>query len=220
MLELSFDLLQTDKQIVELMMHELVHKFNKVLPRMVNNMSNNIRTATFNYFKTTPTYQSLRSGELAGHFGIPANNREYIIDSIIKTVADNMLIEYKPLQYAVGKFRHGIYIRAVRRDMSDVFSLPGATIFSERGDPLPWLEWLLLEGDKIIIREYEIDFNYGKGRSGLAVMDEVDGGVWRVPAEFSGTITNNWLTNTINSQSYLSIIRKIIERELNGNYKL
>jgi len=217
-MKITIDILETDKQIVDLIIKEIVDKFNKILPRIISNISINIKTATFNFLKSTPTYESLVNGELAGHFGLPANNRTYIVDSIIKAVSDNMVIEYKPLRYAVGKFRHGIYIRALKQDMSDVLTLPGGTVFSENGDPIPWLEWLLLEGDKIIIRDYEIDFRYGQGRSGLAVMDETDGGVWRVPAEFSGTITNNWLTQAIKDPRYLSIIKRIIESEINGNY--
>lgn len=213
-MQISFELLHSDKEIVDLIIKEFVNKFNRQLPNIIKKISNDLRIATFNFLKTTPTYESLLSGELAGHFGIPKVNRQYIIDSIIKSVADNMIVDYKPMVYGVGKFRHGIFIRALRKDMGEVLSLPGATIFSEKGDPLPWLDWLLLEGDKIIIREYEIDFRYGQGRSGLAVMDEVDGGVWRVPAEFSGTITNNWLTNAIKSPTYLSIIKKIIEQGL------
>ena len=216
-MKISFELLHTDKEIIDIIIKEFINKFNRELPRIVQNIEQDLKIATFNYLKTTSTYQSLLDGELAGHFGIPSTKRQHIIDSIIKAVSDSMMINYKPIRYSGGKFVHGIDIRGLKSDMSELLILPGATIISEIGDPLPWLEWLLTQGDKIIIREYEIDFRYGQGRSGLAVMDETKGGTWRVPAEFSGTIKYNWLTEALNNQSYFSIIKNIIGQKLNGS---
>lgn len=81
-----------------------------------------------------------------------------------------------------------------------------ATGLTVKGPPLPWLSWLLTEGDNFII----VDFHYSEssiGRSGYAgIMKK--GGRWRVPPEYAGTISDNFLTDIFKE------LGEVIEKKL------
>ena len=69
-----------------------------------------------------------------------------------------------------------------------------------KGTDLNWLEWLLLFGNKTIIRDYVVEFGDNpRSRTGRAVMKGVKSGKWGVPPEFAGTKNNNWITRAIES---------------------
>ncbi|MFO7745709.1 MAG: hypothetical protein R6V36_10040, partial [Psychroflexus sp.] len=174
----------------------------------------NISQVTLHYLRNTPTYTSLLEGELAGHFGIPYQNRVSNVDSILQTIVSNMEVNHKRVTVTAGKFSGGLTVSILIKNFTDILSLPGAVVVTERGDLLEWLNWLLTQGDRIIIRNYEVDIEPGTGRSGLATMIPNDKSSWRVPPEFSGTINNNWLTRTLKSKNYMSAIDQAIQKEL------
>ena len=209
-------LLDTDTKIANDILNELVIILNKHLQNHIKSIEKRIKEATFLYLQSTDTYNSLVYGNLAIHFGIPIPNRQNNIDKIIKAVADGIRVEFKPIKYTAGKFTNGIKIFILRKDLSEVLNLASGIVISERGEALEWLKWLLTKGDTIIIREYDVEFMPGEGRSGGGIMIEDKAGVWRVPPEYSGTLRNNWLTRALNENAtpFLSIIQNIIKSEL------
>jgi hypothetical protein len=92
-------------------------------------------------------------------------------------------------------FEGGITIEAIRADYADVLALPDSTLITpEHGYVLPWLQWLLLEGNKTIIEHFKVQFG-SWGRTGGAIMRK--GGSWHVPPEHAGTINDNFITRAI-----------------------
>jgi len=76
-----------------------------------------------------------------------------------------------------------------------------------KGGTIPWLEWLLLRGDEIIIYDYSVE--YGPyGRSGGARMEP--GGFFRVNPIYSGTADDNFITRII-AQASNDIVKAIEE---------
>ena len=93
---------------------------------------------------------------------------------------------------------------------SDVLGSSAAIQRTKKGQNLEWLDWLLIQGDKIIIKEYEI--SSGEGRAGRFVMKKTVTGKWGVPSTFAGTPNNNWITRAIQSAS--TIIDRTLEEAL------
>jgi len=62
---------------------------------------------------------------------------------------------------------------------------------TKNGADLHWLDWLLTKGDTTIVQGFFYKPS-GKGRSGGGTMQF--GGAFRVPAQFSGTVENNFVT--------------------------
>jgi hypothetical protein len=211
-----FDLVESDVQIAKLMLNEIAIELNRRIPTRMRNISSRVKDATYNFLRTNNTYQSLVSGDLAAHFGIPIGGRRQRIDNIVRAVADRMEVEYTPTRLRNNQYTNGITIKVLLRNLSEVLTLSEGIVLTEKGQTLDWLRWLLTLGDTIIISEYEIQLRPGYGRSGGGIMIADEAGVWRVPPQFSGTITNNWLTRAFNDNisQYLSIIEKILADEL------
>lgn len=214
-LDITIDLLESNKKISNKILRALLEDVNKSFRSIIGKIENRIRAETISYLQGTGTYESLIDGDLAGHFGLVIGARKTHVDAILQVIANNIEVEFKEYRLRADSFVGGIFIRAIIADFSDILDLPQATQFTERFEPLPWLRWLLTAGDRIIIKKYEIRFYPGEGRSGKAIMMEDDAEVWRVPPEYSGTETNNWLTKDILHRDYLSIIDNIVSEEIN-----
>jgi hypothetical protein len=83
------------------------------------------------------------------------------------------------------------------------------------GNIIPWVDWLLLEGDSFIISDYTFSAS-NRGRSGFGIMVEDVGKAWRVPALYSGTLKNNWVTRTLKlyGDEIANHIGDVIEKEI------
>jgi hypothetical protein len=89
-------------------------------------------------------------------------------------------------------------------------------VTDSKGYSLPWLKWLLFEGSKPLIKNYSVKFGSNKrSRTGQAIMISSNKN-WKVPSEFAGTVTNNWITRAIDraSDKILQDIQNIIESNL------
>ena len=70
-------------------------------------------------------------------------------------------------------------------------------VVTRKSVKLHWLAWLLQAGSSMIVSGYEYTPSF-EGRSGGGVM--TGGGVWRVPPEFSGTESDNFITRALNNR--------------------
>ena len=160
----------------------------------------------------TPEYQSLTHGKLRGELGITeADSRaSAIVDTWVNSISVNVKAATKPFLT--------IDIGAIKQDYQDVLSLPVSSYKTEKGEPIPWLSWLLLEGDKRIIRKYEFTGNITRNsRTGQGIMIKKKKAFWQVPPEFSGTSTNNFVTRGL--QDIEAEIDLIVEKAIKGNLK-
>lgn len=215
-LQIKFDIVETDRQIQTLMFQEIAKQLNQRIPKRLNNIDNRLKESTFDFLQTTSTYTSLISGQLAAHFGLPRYDRKIRIDDILSALVNRMEVRYTPIRVRGRKFINGLTFSIVTTNLSEVLTLPEGKILTQKGQVLDWMSWLLTMGDRIIISEYEINLESGKGRSGGGIMIAASGGSWRVPPEFSGTQNDNWFTRSLRSNSYFSIIENIIKHELRG----
>jgi hypothetical protein len=142
----------------------------------------------------TSEYGSLLNGELLGELGIPDVKGR--LEQILETVARSVQVQVIPIRANGTQLNGGMRIYMLQSDFADVLRLPAAEYFSHE-HLIPWLGWLLLEGDRIIIADYEIfrDLNAAqkaRSRTGQALMRPGRG--WRVPPDYSGVADDNFLT--------------------------
>jgi hypothetical protein len=209
---ITFDILETNAELEQLFIQEIAKELNRKIPGRMKSIGQRMRDATVSFIQSTSTYASLVGGTLAFELGIPKGNRKDRIDAVAHAVARNMEIEFIPITTGGKQFRNGIRFRLLMRDLSEVLSLQEAIIFTEKGQQLDWLRWLLTLGDSIIIDEYDVFYSPGRGRSGGAIMLPSNATAWRVPPQYSGTIGDNWLTRALvdNYPAYRSIIETIL----------
>lgn len=215
-IKFSIELLETPDQISKKIIRSIAEEYNIRLQNKAARILGRVRNFTISFFKSTDTYDSLVNGVLAAHFGLPAGSRRTMVDNIIEQIGNSIRINIKPVKQFGKKFRGITTINVLVNDFSDILGMADAIVSTEKGQSLPWLEWLLIKGDVLIISEHQIRLVGGKGRSGMAVMVQDSSSSWRVPPEYSGTIRDNWLTRAIKiyRKSYLNSITNILKQEL------
>ena len=91
-----------------------------------------------------------------------------------------------------------------------------ASSIDPAGYSIPWLDWLLLKNNQILVRNYEVQYtNSNRSRSGMAIMVNSNSN-WRVPPEYAGSITNNWTTRAVDrvESKVYNIIKQHIENNI------
>jgi hypothetical protein len=100
-------------------------------------------------------------------------------------------------------------IGLVKGDYSEVLGVDGGTFTSEKGFDIPWLRWLTLEGDAVLVADHHF-LAKAAGRTRRGVM--VPTGVWRVPAEYAGTADDNWILRALRGIG--ADVTEVIAREV------
>ena len=172
-------------------------ELNSRLIKNRDKIEQRIRKILYRSIKSQPEYKSLLGGQLQSELGVvnTSSKLEELITewlSGIKLTIHKIKIEAKQL---VG----GVSLIISRDNYNNLLSHSAATYYTEKGEEIEWLRWLLLEGDKTIIRQYQIGIDLGNyARTGLGNI-MIRGGRWSVPSEFSGTARNNFLTRALDS---------------------
>ena len=193
---------------------EIANTIKGQVEKIKTTITEGLRAAVRESLMATPEYQSIIQGKLKAQLGIPESDTRIL--SIIDTWVNNISVKVKtgtsPLLL--------IDIGLIRTDYGDVLSLPQATYTyrSKHGQgEIPWLKWLLLEGDKRIITKYEFSSNPRGSRTGMGIMVRKSRGSWQVPPEFSGTSVDNFATRALGNIE--SVIDKIVEKAVKDAFK-
>lgn len=191
---------QLENKISKIMKPVLDRAFRVSAPRIEFKLKTIVKEAILH----CPEYISLTSGQLKGELGLV--DARSALDSIFQVWLDS--IEVKPVSVISVKggtaIAGGLTIQGIRSTKVDVISLDSATYTSENGESVPWLKWLLLAGDAVLLSDHHVSFNLSKteftySRTGLAIMR--DGGTYRIPPQFSGVKEDNFVTRALESIS-------------------
>jgi len=193
---------------------EITNRIKKEADKIKVAITDQLRQMIRESLVATPEYQSIVQGKLRAELGIPNSSARII--SIIDTWVNNIVVTVKSSKSPFLEIKIGM----IQSDYGDVLSLPAAEYAynSQRGGgTIPWLKWLLLEGDKRIVTRYEFSSNPRGSRTGMGIMIAKDRGAWQVPAQFSGTAVNNFATRAFDNIE--NKIDKIVETVIKGRLK-
>jgi hypothetical protein len=185
----------------------LAKEGNKVLSNSARRIEAKVKNIVATALAASPELSSLSSGSLKFDFGLVGDPSPQIIDAIVNSVD----VSITKIRATGRKFSGGVTINIQPSSFSNLLSLSVANQEIESGGSIPWLSWLLTEGDSIIIANFGVEYGAGTGRSGGATMDEKFA-PFKVDAAFSGTVDNNFITRAI--QPYLKQISQIVISEL------
>ena len=147
-----------------------------------------------NWVESQPEISSLYNqapGTLFALLGLRSGDPQKAVKSIIDSVSDSISIKIKPVD---KKLSGGIEFYFQPKDFSNLLSLnEGFVIYG--GGSLHWLDWMLTRGSEIIVANYYYSPEVGLGRSKQGIMEF--GGSFRIPPQFSGTITDNFITRAL-----------------------
>jgi hypothetical protein len=188
---LSIKIIDSIRAIEKNVNKAIADHMNSVMNRKQGEILSEVKTLIPIWIHRQPEISALLSTDpaysLKGQFGIPGETMS-IVNTIIQAVVDATVI--KIVKFSPN-LKGGLELQFQPSNFSNLLSLPqGHTIYN--GGDLHWLDWLLKRGDNIIVTNYQYSPESGIGRSGLGHM--VGGGSFRVPPQFSGTETDNFIT--------------------------
>lgn len=163
--------------------------------------------------RSAPEYESLLSGGLRGQLGVV--DALPVLSAVCRNLAGGVVVTSLGARRAGPAVEGGMRIELLKGDYSEVLTVAGASFQSEGGFAIDWLRWLTLEGDRVIVADYRFSAGFPeRSRTGLGVMARP--GTWRVPPEFSGTASDNWLTRSLGTMGpdVEAILRDEISRSL------
>jgi hypothetical protein len=208
----KFKLLESNSQISQSILNALLPDISDYFKDIIRYLKTNIPPVINNAIINSLEYQSLLNGQLQYEFGIPDSSSK--LAGILDIWSKNIHIIYDSPKISGGKIKGSFSVNMIRLDFSDVLYSDYAIMTDNlRGYSLPWLEWLLLEGNKTIIKNYNVVIGPNKySRTGMAVMRESSKS-WNVPSQFAGTISDNWITRAIDTAEgeIQSVIDKAVE---------
>jgi len=212
-IKLHIGIKESSDEITKRILRGIRDELNPVFPKLVPKIVSRTKVLLFNSITSQPEYESIRSGELRFHLGLP-NGGDRLID-IIEIWINSVEAEFKKFRISSATgLTGGITLIAVRSDYEDVISSNSAVFITEKGEELHWLQWLLNEGSNTIISDYKIQLGPNLGRTGGAIM--VTGAGWSIPGGFTGTPNNNFITRAIANVELdlIQDIRQIMEEAL------
>lgn len=160
-------------------------------------------------------YASLLGGALRYELGIPDAATK--VAGLLDIWSQNIDVNYtQPIVNKSGTISSKFSVSMIKIDFGDVLYTPFAQVYdTERGYNLPWLQWLLLEGNQVLIQDYVVVVGRSpRSRTGMATMREEAGASWSVPMRYAGTMSDNWITRSLSdaSKEIEQFITKVLDR--------
>jgi hypothetical protein len=195
-MNLSLKILETNQIIQKEILQALLPQVDIYMTRIMGNLKEKLPPIVSKAITNRPEYMSLVSGRLRLELGIPDASTK--VSQLIQIWISNIQYTYKKPQISGGAIKSSFSASLIKNDFSDVTNTEAGSVQDNiRGYSLPWLEWLLLDGNRTIVPNQSVVIGpNNSSRTGMAIMRESPGG-WKVPAEFTGTINDNWITRAI-----------------------
>lgn len=214
-MKFSLNLLDKNIDINKLILNNLKHEVEKIMSKALTSIKQDVQNLVKEALIAEPEYTSLKAGTLRAEFGI-ANVED--VDSAVQAMVNTAEISYNPIKINSNGLSGGFVLTMIKSDdINGIIYSDVAIVKDEaRGYNLPWLEWLLLRGNEVIVQNYSVNYTSNpRSRSGLALMIQSNSS-WRVPSNFAGTEADNWTTRAINkiSNKIPQIIQSNIENYL------
>lgn len=171
---------------------EIKNLFQRAKPKI----ESGIKQIVVRALQRSPEIASLKDGTLRLDFGLVVDPS----DDIVYAVANSVNVLFKNFRFYKNSMSNVMSIYIQPSDFNNLLSLAVANVITERGEVLPWLEWLLTAGNAVVIAGYSVEYgNFQTSRTGGAVMEPV--GFFKVDPQFSGTSENNFITRAIEPYS-------------------
>ena len=191
-MSISIELVDSFPKIKADIYKSLAIELNKRMKSKVRRAPRILRDRIKDWMREAVEIQSLLSqgipSSLNATFGLTPGTPAEAVNAIVSTISEAITMEFKPVS---NKLAGSVIFRFQSTDFSELLGLPQGHQFTEMGTDLHWLEWLLVKGDSVIVKGYLYQPS-NSGRSGGGTMDI--GGTFRVPPQYSGTASNNFVT--------------------------
>lgn len=206
-MKINANLLESDADLYKIIKDAVKKEISRYVKSNLSSVHDEIQSLLIDAIKNSPEFISLAAygvGDLAPEFG-------FVRGSSIQSLLLNEIPNHLSIDIDVNN----ISIK-VSFDIPGLASSSIGSYISNSND-VEWLKWLLLSGTTPVISNFQIDYNLSAAekretRSHVAHM--IPGGTWAVPSQFAGTIGDNFITRSIESDSVVSQIERIVTESL------
>ena len=194
---ISLEITTPIKEIIDLINEALAKDINKIYQSNNKRVLSTFKQAVKSWVYAQPEIQSLLVGgqsSLSAMFGLTEQQSNKAIEEIMEAVGNSLVIKIDKLDKRL-KGAIEFYFQPI--DFSNLLTLNSGHTKTLKGLDLHWMDWLLLQGDTVIV----VGYSYvpsDKGISGSGTMEV--GGSFRVPPQFSGTSSNNFITRAFENK--------------------
>jgi len=189
----SIDLLDKQIDIQKKMYKAMASELNKSITKNKRKVASLFKNSVENWIRQSSEMISLSSSgpdTLGAQFGLPRGTNDSVVNDIVDSISDSLVIDFVKIN---RQLKGGVSFSFQTKDFANLLALPSATVITQAGQRLEWLNWLLNLGDTTIVVGFEYTPS-SMGRSGGGTM--TGGGLWRVPPNFSGTQDDNFITRS------------------------
>jgi len=206
---IKVDQSQMNKAVLEATKYTL----NEMLRRAVSGINRDIHSMIDSMINGSFEAKSIVSGELQHQLEI--KNGHEVINDILTILSQSVTCTIVPMTSSSNSLKGGLKITVFKDALEKIINLQSG-IYQTKFNEVPWLRWLLTQGDSIIIFSVHTTANNNTSpansqtnspsQSGIAKLEA--GGGWRIPPQFAGTEDSNWITKTF---APLKIKDRIVE---------
>lgn len=215
MIEITIDLDESILGLETKLLDAVCRHLNGVMQHVRSGVLVGIQDLCDKLIEQTPEFHALINRDLLlGELGVP--DIDHRLTQMLEAVKRGIVAEVVPVRRQGNDIGGGLFIGIIPSELYDILSLPESSYQTEKGQTIPWLEWLTQMGDRIIVWGYDVSFKgtaiKARSRTGLALM--VKGNGWRVPPQFSGVNDDNFFTRAFDVPGVEREIAKIILNEI------
>jgi hypothetical protein len=191
----SLKILESDSQIRSLILNEIKNTLERAINKAIPKIITDIKKLIVSSLKSEPEYTSLTSGQLKAELGIPDTAQ---VDAVINLMVETLSVNKSIIKTNQAGLSGGFILTMLESStLGGVVSSVPAYVKDAKGYSLPWLEWLCLRNNEIIVKDFSVKYGSDpNSRSGMAIMIPSSDS-WRVPPVFVGSKDKNWTTRAI-----------------------
>ena len=208
---ITLKLVESKKVIEQNINVAIAKELNGLVNKKKKTLVAKVKPIIAGWIEEQPEIQDLLSGgqgSLAGMFGIRDNSEKAAVDAIIRAIVAATEIKIEPFDTRLnGK----LMLNFQPSHFSNILGMPEGKVTTEKGVTLEWLSWLLIRGAETVVVGYEY-IPSAHGRSHGGTMGK--GMAFRVPPEFQGTATDNFITRAFSRRE--KDIRDLFAQILGG----
>lgn len=204
---LSIKIVESTSSITKKINQGIANIFNKTLSKQRDAILRQVKPIIHSALIDSPEIRSLSFGELRIDFGLTSDPSQQIANAIVNSLD---VKSQRASATSIG-VKGGLLITMQPIDYNNLFSLPLAEQITEKGESLPWLQWLLTFGQQVIIADFGVEYG-PRGRSGGGIMIS-HRRPFKVRSGYAGTPDDNFITRAVErvSPEIKGIIRKAMQ---------
>lgn len=202
-------------------MQAIADHINSIAIKIAADVTETIKPLVYDAVHDCHEMQALRSSDLRAAMGLNPPQARDVSKQIAESVSSSLIVESGKVTPKNLSTMISIYVQPAGLD--NVLSVGGSTVnyTSTEGKQvtIPWLDWLLTEGDRILVSGFSLELGQGLGRSWAGRMVENPIGSWRIEPQYAGTLTDNFVTRALAEKKLESAISKEIMKSVNKRTK-